>query len=182
MKDELVKALALDGHVRIYIARTTDMVQEARDRFDMGPIATDALGRTLSVASIMGGMLKSDISGFQYRQLEVYTTYQSQSGNVRLVGLCAAEDGGVIAGEDYSVRELHTGALRLRMLWQHGWLAVLVFWAVLAALVESVFSILHSPRLSVRLLLCQVLAATVLLGGVTAVQYRSFREIGRAHV
>lgn len=83
-------------------------------------------------------------SGFQYRQLEVYTTYQSQSGNVRLVGLCAAEDGGVIAGEDYSVRELHTGALRLRMLWQHGWLAVLVFWAVLAALVESVFSILHS--------------------------------------
>ena len=62
------------------------------------------------------------------------------------------------------------------MLWQHGWLAVLVFWAVLAALVESVFSILHSPRLSVRLLLCQVLAATVLLGGVTAVQYRSFRE------
>ena len=82
----------------------------------------------------------------------------------------------MIAGEDYSVRELHTGALRLRMLWQHGWLAVLVFWAVLAALVESVFSILHSPRLSVRLLLCQVLAATVLLGGVTAVQYRSFRE------
>ncbi len=118
-------------------------------------------------------------SGFRYRQLEVYTTYQSQSGNVRLVGLCAAEDGGVIAGEDYSVRELHTGALRLRMLWQHGWLAVLVFWAVLAALVESVFSILHSPRLSVRLLLCQVLAAAVLLGGVTAVQYHSFQETVR---
>ena len=51
MKDELVKALALDGHVRIYIARTTNMVQEARDRFDMGPVATDALGRVLSVAS-----------------------------------------------------------------------------------------------------------------------------------
>lgn len=118
-------------------------------------------------------------SGFQYRQLEIYTTYQNQSGHVRLVGLCAAEDGGVIAGEDYSVRELHTGALQLRMLWQHGWLAVLVFWAVLAALVESVFSILHSPRLSVRLLLCEVLAAVVLLGGVTAVQYHSFRETVR---
>ncbi len=115
-------------------------------------------------------------SGFQYRQLEVYTTYQTQSGGIRLVGLCASENNGVIAGEDWSVREIYTGTLRLRMLWQHGWLAVLVFWAVLAALVESVFSILHSPRLSVRLLLCQVLAAVVLLGGVTAVQYRSFRE------
>lgn len=31
MKDELVKALALDGHVRIYIDRTTHMVQEAKE-------------------------------------------------------------------------------------------------------------------------------------------------------
>lgn len=115
-------------------------------------------------------------SGFQYRQLEVYTTYQTQSGGIRLVGLCASENNGVIAGEDWSVREIYTGILRLQMLWQHGWPAVLVFWAVLAALVESVFSILHSHRLSVRLLLCEVLAATILLGGVTAVQYRSFQE------
>ena len=115
-------------------------------------------------------------SGFQYRQLEVYTTYQSQSDDVRLVGLCASANSGVIAGEDWSVRELHTGALQLRMLWQHGWPAVLLFWAILAALVETFFSILHSHRLSVRLLLCQVLAAAVLLGGITAVQYRSFQE------
>lgn len=115
-------------------------------------------------------------SGFQYRQLEVYTTYQNQSGSVRIVGLCASENSGVIAGEDWSIRDLHTGVLRLRMLWQHGWLAVILFWAVLAALVETVFSILHSPRLSVRLLLCEVLAAAVLLGGVTAIQYHSFQE------
>ncbi|WP_304755826.1 Hsp33 family molecular chaperone HslO [Dubosiella newyorkensis] len=60
MKDELVKALALDGHVRIYIDRTTHMVQEAKERFDMNPTATAALGRTLSIASMMGSMLKSD--------------------------------------------------------------------------------------------------------------------------
>lgn len=60
MKDQLVKALALDGRVRIYADRTTDLVQEAQDRFNLYPGATDALGRVLSIASIMGGMLKSD--------------------------------------------------------------------------------------------------------------------------
>ncbi|WP_285944739.1 Hsp33 family molecular chaperone HslO [Faecalibaculum rodentium] len=60
MKDQLVKAFVLDGRVRIYIDRTTDMVQEARDRFDLHPTACAALGRVLSTASIMGSMLKSD--------------------------------------------------------------------------------------------------------------------------
>lgn len=138
------------------------------DIFEVFP--ENASARSRQGEDFIGG------SGFRYRQLEVYTTYQSQNGGIRLVGLCASGDGGVIAGEDWSVRELHTGILRLRMLWQHGWPAVLLLWAILAALAESVFSILHSHRLSVRLLLCQVLAAAVLLGGVTAVQYRSFRE------
>ncbi|WP_305179117.1 Hsp33 family molecular chaperone HslO [Faecalibaculum rodentium] len=60
MKDQLVKAFVLDGRVRIYIDRTTDMVQEARDRFDLHPTVCAALGRVLSIASIMGSMLKSD--------------------------------------------------------------------------------------------------------------------------
>lgn len=60
MKDQLVKAFVLDGRVRIYIDRTTDMVQDARDRFDLHPTACAALGRVLSIASIMGSMLKSD--------------------------------------------------------------------------------------------------------------------------
>lgn len=115
-------------------------------------------------------------SNFQYRQLEIYTTYQRQGGDVRIVGLCAAGSEGIIAGEDWIIRDLRIGILRLRMLWQHGWLAVILFWAVLAVLVETAISILHSPRLSVRLLLCEVLAAVLLLCGVTSVQ------IGRAHV
>jgi molecular chaperone Hsp33 len=60
MKDQLVKALVLEGRVRVYVDRTTDMVQEARERFDLHPGACAALGRTLSIASIMGAMLKSD--------------------------------------------------------------------------------------------------------------------------
>ena len=60
MKDQLVKAMALDGRVRFYIDRTTDLVQDAMDRFDLPNGSADALGRVLSIASIMGSMLKSD--------------------------------------------------------------------------------------------------------------------------
>lgn len=60
MKDELVKALVLEERVRVYVDRTTDMVQEAKERFDMYPTATAALGRVLSVGSIMGSMLKNE--------------------------------------------------------------------------------------------------------------------------
>ena len=60
MKDQLCRALVCQDRVRLYIVRTTDMVQEARDRFDLHPCACAALGRTLSVGSIMGSMLKSD--------------------------------------------------------------------------------------------------------------------------
>ena len=60
MKDQLTKALVCEGRVRLYLARTTDLVQEARDRFDCYPCAAAALGRTLSVGTMMGSMLKSD--------------------------------------------------------------------------------------------------------------------------
>lgn len=115
-------------------------------------------------------------SGFQFRQFEVYTTYLGRDDTVRFIGLCAARDGGIIAGEDWSIRALRPGMLRLLMLWQHGWLAAIIAWAVLAAFVESIHAILRAPRLSVRLLLCEAVAAVVLLTSVTAVQYHSFRE------
>lgn len=60
MKDQLTRALICQGRVRLYIVKTTNLVQEARDRFDLYPCASAALGRTLSVAAIMGKMLKSD--------------------------------------------------------------------------------------------------------------------------
>lgn len=59
MKDYLIKALACEERVRIYICATTQMVEEAKQRFDMWPTSAAALGRTLSVGSMMGSMLKS---------------------------------------------------------------------------------------------------------------------------
>lgn len=60
MKDTLIKAMACEERVRIYICSSTHLVEEARRRFDLWPTASAALGRTLSVASMMGSMLKSD--------------------------------------------------------------------------------------------------------------------------
>lgn len=60
MKDYLLKALACEERVRIYICSSTNLVEDARQRFDLWPTSAAALGRTLSVGSLMGSMLKSD--------------------------------------------------------------------------------------------------------------------------
>lgn len=59
MKDYLVKALACNEHVRIYICSSTHMVEEARKRFDLWPTSAATLGRVLTVGSMMGSMLKT---------------------------------------------------------------------------------------------------------------------------
>ena len=60
MKDYLIKAMACEERVRIYICSSTALVEDARKRFDLWPTSAATLGRTLSVASLMGSMLKSD--------------------------------------------------------------------------------------------------------------------------
>lgn len=60
MSDYLVKGLAFDGQVRAYAARTTQTVEEAQKRHHTWPIASAALGRTMTAGVIMGAMLKGD--------------------------------------------------------------------------------------------------------------------------
>ena len=47
MKDYLVKALACNEHVRIYICSSTHMAEEARKRFDLWPTSAATLGLSL---------------------------------------------------------------------------------------------------------------------------------------
>lgn len=58
MKDRLLRALARSGRVRIFICDTTNLVNEVKNKHDLWPTASAALGRTLSVGTIMGAMLK----------------------------------------------------------------------------------------------------------------------------
>ncbi|MFF2912624.1 Hsp33 family molecular chaperone HslO [Paenibacillus sp. NPDC057934] len=57
-KDRLVRGTAFDGRVRAFAVRTTELVEELRRRHDTFPVATAALGRTVTAASMMGAMLK----------------------------------------------------------------------------------------------------------------------------
>ncbi len=58
MKDYMYLALATAEGVRGYAASTTHLVEEARLRHNTAPTATVALGRALTAAALMGGLLK----------------------------------------------------------------------------------------------------------------------------
>ncbi len=60
MKDTLVKAIAHTGRIRITVASTTHLVEEAHQRHQTWPTASAALGRALGMAAIMGSDLKND--------------------------------------------------------------------------------------------------------------------------
>ncbi|MEH7444674.1 Hsp33 family molecular chaperone HslO [Bacillus sp. JJ1122] len=60
MSDYLVKALAFDGQIRAYAVKSTDTVGEAQRRHYTWPVASAALGRTMTAGLMMGAMLKGD--------------------------------------------------------------------------------------------------------------------------
>ncbi|MGK7376652.1 Hsp33 family molecular chaperone HslO [Planococcus sp. 1R117A] len=60
MNDYLVKALAYDGQVRAYAARTTETVGEAQRRHYTWPTASAALGRSMTASVMLGAMMKGE--------------------------------------------------------------------------------------------------------------------------
>lgn len=60
MSDYIVRATAGNGSIRAFAATTRDLVQHAREIHHTSPVASAALGRMLTAASMMGSMLKGD--------------------------------------------------------------------------------------------------------------------------
>lgn len=60
MADELIRAISGDGFIRITSVNTRDTVQRAKEIHGMLPVATAALGRTLSAAVMIGSDLKDE--------------------------------------------------------------------------------------------------------------------------
>ncbi|SHK57242.1 Hsp33 family molecular chaperone HslO [Desulforamulus aeronauticus] len=58
--DYLVRGVATDGSFRIFAARTTETVEEARRRHNCWPVAAAALGRTMTAALLLGANLKGE--------------------------------------------------------------------------------------------------------------------------
>lgn len=57
-KDRILKCLAYNGKVNVVCVDTTKLVEKARKTHDLSPVATAALGRVLTMATIMGSELK----------------------------------------------------------------------------------------------------------------------------
>ena len=59
-QDYLIRATAANEFIRAFALTTRGVAEEARTRHHLGPIATAALGRTMSAALMMGVDLKND--------------------------------------------------------------------------------------------------------------------------
>lgn len=59
MKDYLIRGIDEGGTIRIFVATTTNMVEEARVTHNTAPTSTAAIGRSLTAAAIMGVMMKN---------------------------------------------------------------------------------------------------------------------------
>lgn len=60
MKDCILRVTGGNQQVRLFVAITTEMVDKARAIHGLSPLATAALGRTLTATAIMGSMMKGD--------------------------------------------------------------------------------------------------------------------------
>ena len=58
MQDKLIRAIVPEEGIQITAAISTNLVERSRQIHHMTPVATAALGRTLTIASIMGSHLK----------------------------------------------------------------------------------------------------------------------------
>ncbi len=60
MNNYMIRATAADGMIRAFAADTKDIVEEARQRHNLSPIASAALGRLMTATLMMGWDMKND--------------------------------------------------------------------------------------------------------------------------
>lgn len=107
---KLMTAMSQNRQVRIYVADSTDIVEEARKIHDLSPMSTAALGRTLTGAVIMGMMSKieKETVTFQIKgsnQIKLIVAVSDTKGHVKgyisnpLAGTIINEKGKLAVGE-----------------------------------------------------------------------------------
>ena len=67
MKDYIIRAIDSKKSFRVFIASTTDLVEEARKIHNTSPTATAALGRALPAASIIGITMKEPTDSLTFK-------------------------------------------------------------------------------------------------------------------
>ena len=88
MKDRIIDCLAYDGKVSIKCISSKNIVEEARKLHDLTPTASAALGRILTITSIMGYELKEEDASITNQlkgdgPLGILTAVGYSNGNVK---------------------------------------------------------------------------------------------------
>lgn len=88
MKDRIIDCLAYDGKVSIKCISSTEIVEKARKIHDLSPTASAALGRLLTITSIMGNELKADVASVTNQikgdgPIGMLTAVAESNGNVK---------------------------------------------------------------------------------------------------
>lgn len=60
MSDYIVRAMAADSQIRAFAITSRELVEQARQMHNTSPVATAALGRTLSAGAMMGASMKGE--------------------------------------------------------------------------------------------------------------------------
>lgn len=134
--DEIVRAVAADGYIKMTAISSKELVERARVIHNTSPVCTAALGRTLTATSIIGNMLKGEDQSVTVRingggQAGSIITVSDAVGNVRgyvsnpYVDLPLKENGKLDVGgavgnngmltviKDLNMREPYVGSVEL---------------------------------------------------------------------
>lgn len=102
MKDYMIRGIDKSGKIRIFVAKTTNLVEESRRIHNTSPTATAAVGRSLTVAAMMGAMMKNDN--------DLLTLKISGNGPIGKILIVAKNNGKVKADVDYPMADLPSRA------------------------------------------------------------------------
>ena len=134
--DELVRAIAGDGFIKIAAVNTKDLTERARNIHKTLPVVTAALGRTMAAASILGNTLKGEDDSVTVRingggPIGSIIVVSDSNGNVRGyaqnpqvdiplkpngkldVGGAVGRDGMLTVIKDLNLREPYVGSTQL---------------------------------------------------------------------
>ena len=134
--DELVRAIAGDGFIKISAVNTKDLTEKARNIHKTLPVVTAALGRTMAATSILGNTLKGDDDSVTVRingggPIGSIIVVSDSAGNVRGyaqnpqvdiplkpngkldVGAAVGVDGMLTVIKDLNLREPYVGSTQL---------------------------------------------------------------------
>jgi len=133
--DYLVKSLAFSDEIRIYAARTTDLVEVANRNVAAYPTAAAAIGRALTATVMMGSMLKGNETvtvringggpiGLILADANAQGKVRGYAANPRVhfqydsgklnVGMAVGTDGDLYVTKDLGLKDYFTGQVPLQ--------------------------------------------------------------------